>query len=115
MDQLAWAGRRRRKRQLRRHARHRKRVRAHHRLAMCQSRVRDAVETLCRRVQHRDDADRCTSSYDGVGGGEWQCGTQVHCPVHDNHILSVVYVRNPRDVDLMVYYQDGTRRWYTIL
>ncbi len=82
---------------------------------MCQYRLAKTIDMLCQSVQRRHGEDRCASPYDNIGGGEWQCNTQVSCHVHDNHILSVVYVRNPRDVDLMVYYQDGKRCWYTIL
>lgn len=37
----------------------------------------------------------------------------IYCPHHqlnkEQHMLTVRYIRNPRDVDVVIYYQDGER------
>jgi len=64
---------------------------------------------------------RCPAEYEEYshhkqdGGGQWKFYEQVECPIHHTfHNVEVVYVRNPRDVDLLIWYLDGEKLGYTM-
>lgn len=56
---------------------------------------------------------RTPTHYDAWGGGEWTVDEKWECKCHDTvHSVSVTYVRNPRDVDLLSWLSDGKYMGY---
>ena len=57
----------------------------------------------------RHDADR------NMGAGQWRASDTFYCEYHKKtHELEVVYVRNPRDVDMLAFYEDQVQRGWTM-
>lgn len=54
--------------------------------------------------------------YTHYPGGEWHSELDFYCQLHDRaHFLRMVYVRNPRDVNLLAMYEDGEQIGYTMM
>jgi hypothetical protein len=52
----------------------------------------------------------------GRFAGEWHVSDDWYCRAHRKlHVVRVVYVRNPMDVNILAYYMDGKRDSYRYL
>lgn len=94
---------------------HRQRQRRHLREYYCQKRacqIFDGLENTAMSGWGR----RQKSYYDNYGGGEWSATAEYYCDCHQLvHTLEVIYVKNPIDVNLMAWYQDGKRLSYIMM
>ena len=84
----------------------------------CQKNGSNVFAMLRDVVQQQRPENRCPSYYDRYGDswGEWRCSEQYECDFHDTvHLLEVTYVRNPMDVNLLIWSQDGKQLGHSMM
>ena len=85
-------------------------------------RINGMMNYCIRKVQDFEEGDRIPSAdfdYKNAYGqwlnAEWKVVRSVKCPLHQYHNIRVVYTRNARDVDILSFYLDNEKQWYTFL
>lgn len=74
------------------------------------------VFQFCKQVTMMENPEhRIKSSYDSLGGGTWKCSETFECEAHQTtHFVEVVYIKNPIDVNVMVFKFDD-KQYYTMM
>jgi hypothetical protein len=90
------------------------------RFAACNMNIQYGFEICSKQVErqrcHYDFAHRNDYDFERCRQHEYQYTETVPCKLHPRgHEVTVVYVRNPRDIDIKVWFIDGERKWWTML
>jgi hypothetical protein len=79
-------------------------------------RMHDAMKKRATRCRPEDRVRSIHDEDHHPQNGQWDASDGFYCEAHKKcHCVKVSFVRNTRDVDLLVVYRDGERLYWTML